>query len=54
LPPFEIMAADLGAEKTPVPFSAHSGDSRTFVTQLKPLQRQIVTWFGLQPRHYGR
>jgi len=34
--------------------SDHSGDSQTFVTQLKPLQRQIVTWFGLQPRHYGR
>ena len=34
-----------------------SGDAAqrtTFVTQLTPLQRQIATWFGLKPSHYGR
>ncbi len=34
--------------------SGGSGERQTFVTQLSPLQRQIVTWFGLQPRRYGR
>ncbi|MHB9081864.1 MAG: IS1634 family transposase, partial [Pirellulaceae bacterium] len=27
---------------------------QTFVTQLTPIQRQIVTWFGIRPRQYGR
>jgi hypothetical protein len=32
-----------------------SGDgvSQTFVTQLTPLQRQIVNWFQLSPKKYG-
>jgi len=34
--------------------SGVSGERQIFVTQLSPLQRQIVTWLGLQPRRYGR
>ena len=29
------------------------GTSQTFVTQLTPLQRQIVNWFQLSPKKYG-
>lgn len=34
--------------------SGGTAEPKTFVTQLSPLQRQIASWFGLSPRHYGR
>lgn len=29
-------------------------ESRTFVTQLSPLQAQVANWFGIRPKQYGR